>query len=198
MKKIFYVFIAIACLSCNSIPKKDKTGTATYKNEAIANEYNDMQIEIKKDLKVSRIHLLGEIATNVNTWYIIEGEISEPTYTDNGIYIYPKSKDGLADSIFKNRFSYPGKEFSFDSLLVYESRVFFGRCTDKYDNNIIWYQRELVDDKWDISWFIIDFNGIVPLLKHIDKSEIDLNEILGNVGKHFCEEIFGKVKYDEP
>lgn len=194
MKYSFYIFI-ILCLSCNTSPK---TGKAQKINADTLSNFNEFQEEIKQNLKLSNLKLLGNIETATNRWLIIEGTINDPTYEDSGIFIYPEKKDELPDSIMKRKYSNAGKEFSFEDTLVYESRVFFGECTSLHKNSIIWYQRERNKEKWDTSVFVIDFNDKVPAYSFVTKNGIGLDEILKNVQNKNCKEIPGKIKHDEP
>ena len=197
MRKLLFLTLII-CLSCNSKTTADKKNSLVLNSKGISLEYKDLQEGISDDLKISDITLLGEITTNSNVWFILSGVTSEPTYVDFGMYLYPKIKKEISDSIYKKKYSYPGREYSFDSLLIFESRVFYGKCTDYYKNSVIWYQREINDDLWDTSYFVVDFKTDNPIFSHINKNNINIDDILQNIRDNKCKEIPGKEKYDEP
>lgn len=170
-------------------------------NDEVSNQTDSLNAligQLKQELGLNELAFLGEIRTMCNKWYIVEGQTKDDTYQDIGIYLYPLKKDLIPDTIIKSRYSYPGKEYAFDENLIYESEVFFGKCIEEYENCVIWYQRELIGEKWDTIFFIIHFKNVIPEFSYLNKNEIDINEILKNVQAGTCKEIPGKDYYNEP
>lgn len=192
-KYILYLFVFF-CFSCTSKSKHGKIQNEI--NVDTIGNFFQLQGDIKKVLGLKNIKLIDELKTDKNVWFILEGIISEPTYEDAGIFIYPAKKEGKLDTIYLNKYSYPGQEFSFDEQLQYESRVFYGACTKNHQNSIIWFQRELREEEWDTSYFVIDFLG--NSISSTEDSNIHIKEVLTNIEKNLCKEIPGKVQYDEP
>jgi hypothetical protein len=194
MRHLFSILLLLI-VSCDISPRISKVQEI---NENPPQRFSMMQQSLKQYFNIKDIKLLGSVESETNTWFIIEGNISDPTYEDTGIFLYPENKDGIPDSLLKHKYSYAGEEYSPEDSLVYESRVFFGECSPLSKSSIIWYQRELKENSWDTSVFVVDLDHRIPLSGFISKSRINLEEILANVQRKVCKEIPGKVKHVEP
>lgn len=196
--KYFYIILTLCFVSCVFISNKNETVRKEVIFENINASFQKQQKKIKKKLNLKEVILKGSIETQNNKWFILKGVFKDSTYQSIGIYVYPLKKSSVPDSTLKRTYSYPGKEYSFDGVLIYESRVFFGKCTDKYNNSIIWYQRELINEKWVTNYYVIEFKNDIPFYKSLKEDKIKIKEILNNKIKGICEEIPGEEYYDEP
>ena len=196
--KYYTIALLIFVIGCKSNISNEKQELRAVEKSSPIDDFNNLKDKIKQELDLNKLVLLGKLSTQENEWYILEGATEDNTYQDIGVYLYPLKKGSIPDTIIKSRYSYPGKEFTFNNDLIFESRVFFGECTEKYNNSIIWYQREQIGEKWDTSYYVLQFNDNTLNTMSLNKEEIDINTILRNVQRNVCKEIPGKEYYDEP
>ena len=92
--------------------------------------------------------LIGEIETQTKFPYLIlSGRQCENCDANISIYIQCPSDGSLKPEHEQERYSYPGHLYSFmQDSLIFESRMFFGEVLDNR-NGVIWYQKELLDNK---------------------------------------------------
>jgi len=199
MNNIYCVFVLLIPFFVFSPNRfNNKLNIMTVERNCQLYDFANFETLIKREFNLNEVVLLGELNTINNKWFIIKGTTKSDTYQDIGIYIYPLEKSQIADSVVNKRYSYPGKEFTFDNKLIFECRVFFGECTDEYNNSIIWCQKEQIERKWFTSYYVIQFNDHALNAISLSKDKIDLNSLQKNIQINKCKEIQGLDYYNEP
>jgi hypothetical protein len=154
---------------------------------------------IKDHFRLDSIRLLGILIKDDKKIVIVYGARSLSTYKDQGIFLYPSGPIPHIDSLKSFIFSLPGKQYDMLDSLVFQSRVFYGKCTNKFPFSIIWHQREKLENgTWRIGYYVINFESKDSLSFRLNEGDISLNEILDNIKQGKCKEIPGLTIHLEP
>ena len=133
---------------------------------------------------------IGQLPSNNKAPYIIiSGRSCENCDENISIYIHSPSDGEMKSHGKQIRYSYPGKELDAETNeLVFESKMYFGDCLEKYPNSVIWNQKFLNDqNKWEKSVFIVQVYN--DTLKEINiKNTSILDEIKKGTA---CQEVEG-------
>jgi hypothetical protein len=163
------------------------------------NEFKCNLDSLQDILKTDHASILGVMTKANRKIIIIYGQRNYPTYREEGLFIYPIGYSSLPDSVFKTRYSLAGNEYNIEDSLVYNARIFYGNCSDKYPFSIIWYQKERKENwKWKMSYFIITFNNNNFIRQFQDTSALNIQSIESNIKKGLCKELPPMDIYIEP
>ena len=178
----------VSLVSC--LQKKTTTNKAN-SNDLINFSSDNINLDsVKYSLKLNSVQLLGSMTKNNSRVLLINGEINDKTYREQNLFIYPLGMISNIDSIKHSKFSLPGNQYNISDSLVYQSRIFYGDCTNKFPFSIIWYQKEkLENQKWLTSYFVLTPNNSSHLSYKLDENSIDLNEIISNLSIGKCSEL---------
>ena len=193
MTALFLFFLSF-CIYCKQTQKADKISTTDNlksNNKLYLNKNNDITVpdslekEIKESLNITSFTPLGKITTNNNQWYILKTFLQGETFTENSLHLFPQCHLNIADSLLSARYSLPGKCFSFDDTLIYESRVFYGQCLNDNISSIVWDQKELNNSNEFVpSVFVIEFHDF-SLNKYFITQNMD--SVLSVIENHLNE-----------
>ncbi|TKG93825.1 hypothetical protein EYV94_16405 [Puteibacter caeruleilacunae] len=170
-------------------------GNKTGNFELVVDSVDFNSVSVAQELSLDEVNLLASVTNSErDEFYLLEGTIEEPTYTERRLYIYnPKIKD-------RQKFSLAGKTYDMLKELIYEARIFYGYCSREFPNSIVWYQRELLEsDTWEESYFIIDLNHRPMKMIRMEPDEKKLlKRILENLELQNCSEVPGTISYEDP
>jgi hypothetical protein len=207
IKNFFVVMILCCSLSCNpKSPGKEHSkmenrlnmGLDYYDLHSYLPTNNDLLDSISSYLGINNIEIIDVFETKTNKWLILKGEVRDSLYQDVGIYLFPINRHEMHDSLFRVRYSYPGKEYSFTDELIYEGRVFYGKCTGVEHHKIIWQQKELFEEEWLLSFFVVELRDSSIVSYLVNFCEIDTIQFHNNIKKGICKEIPGIDYFSEP
>ena len=148
---------------------------------------------------MDKVKLLGSMTKNENTILLVYGDKTDETYREQGLFLYSIGQILHSDSLKSAIFSLPGNQYNIFDSLVYQSRVFYGDCTNKFHFSIVWFQKERQKDhNWLTSYYVITPDNKDQFSYRLNENAIDLNEILSNIQTGKCKEIPGLDIYIEP
>jgi len=191
--QIFSLVLFLLFTGCNNNRDKVPESINKIKDEQIFNNSDLIDI-IKKTFGINKAEILGKLeTTSKQKLMLIKGEITKGTYYDLSMYLFPIPNFINYDSLYRLKYTYPGKTYYYiDNELVSDHRVFYGYCTDKYKNSIIWYQKDLQDDNtWKTSFYVVELLENSLEEKSLSIKDISLEEILKNIKSGKCNEIQG-------
>lgn len=180
-KIIIILILIISSIACNEHRTNKIKLTSERKNKLDSLMLFDRQI-------------IGVISVGSIKYRIYSGRKCELCEDPLSIFIISEKSDIINSEIIKNsEYSYPGNEFNYvGHQQISDIRTFWGNCTKKYNNSIIWYQKELMKNgEWITSFYIIQFFEDKIIKLSLKENEIDLTEIISNLKKEECLEIPG-------
>lgn len=146
------------------------------------------------DTKLYNLTYLDQLPSSSGPYVIVSGRSCNNCGENDGIYVLSTARrtDGVNSEC--PRYSYPGRELHYlTHELLFESRVFVGRCWDD-SQSIVWIQRELGEDGiFKTSCFIVKLVGDKLIEIRLDNP---VGEILNRITR--CKEIPGKEYMSEP
>jgi len=138
---------------------------------------------------------IGQLQTkNKVPYLILSGRTCQECDENISIYVYSPSDGQMKNESERQRYSYPGKEFNYsNNKLVFESRMFYGKCLSDDRDSVVWIQKELNNEnKFEIKTFIIEV--IEDKLKEtIMDDNLLINDLIKN-----CNELPGIDIVSEP
>jgi hypothetical protein len=200
---VLLVFMTTSCQQKKGIPKNgsDNKGlTFNHHDSLITFDRNKIDLDsIRIILNMDKVNLLGSMTKNENTILLVYGDRTDETYREQTLFLCSTGLVFHNDSIKSSRFSLPGNQYNMFDSLVYQSRVFFGDCTNKFPFSIVWFQKERQNNhNWQTSYYVITPDSKDQFSSRLKDNAIDLNEILSNIQTGKCKEIPGLEIYIEP
>lgn len=141
--------------------------------------------------------IVGKISTGKNDWYIVSARTCKNCDENIALYLISKNKLIGYDSLKLQSYSYPGRLYSFDDHLIFESRVFYGNCYKDSTKVIVWIQSEkLKDNSWNKETYILQLTD--SAIVKIGFSNYSLKDIEVLINKGLCFELIGRDMTEEP
>ena len=207
MKSGFAILLTLLLCSCHSnnnskrigLGKSNDTSVVNGSNKDLINIQNINLNEIKDTLQLDEVELLGTMTKSNKTILLLYGEKTDLTYREQGLFVYPIDPIPHSDSIISVRFSLPGNEYDMFDSVVFQARVFYGNCTEKFPYSIVWIQKEKQKNQsWINSIFILTPDNPVRVTFRLSDDGELLREIIEKMNKGECKEIPGMDIYLEP
>jgi hypothetical protein len=139
---------------------------------------------------------IGQLLTDKNNpLFIVSGRGCIECDENIAIYIYSPKTGLIKESGNPIKYSYPGKEFDYmDNKLVFESRVFYGKCFDKDKDSIVWFQKRFKQDgTYEENIFLLEIIGEDIKESIIKDNSLSIEQISEN-----CSELPGVDVTTEP
>jgi hypothetical protein len=199
---VLFVLIVSSCQQKKDISKKNtgNNGIHIYQDSSVSFDRNNPNLDsIKIFQNMDKVKLLGSMTKNGNTILLVYGDKTDETYREQGLFLYSVGHIFNNDSLKIARFSLPGNQYNMFDSLVYQSRVFYGDCTNKFPFSIVWFQKERQKDyNWHTSYYVLTPSNKDQFSYRLNENAIDLNEILSNIQTGKCKEILGLDIFIEP
>jgi hypothetical protein len=95
------------------------------------------------------LKVIGELRTAKKIpYFILSGRGCDECDANTSIYIHSPSDGAMKNEGEQPRFPYPGRlRDNENDQLVYEARMFYGNCFRSYPNAVVWFERNLSEDK---------------------------------------------------
>lgn len=199
MKNKLFIFLLILS-SCNLISKKEsKTNIVQNKKEWIVSKTTGSIISFrdgsKIDTKIQDMKYIFTLSNSKeNPFFVLSGRLNKMNDENISIFIFSLD-DTLKNSAQIRRYSYPGKEFDYESNKInFESKLLYSNNLDE----MVWIQSTRIDSsKFDTALFILTVNTNVLKEKKIPKkASLEFNSIISRI-KDFAE-IEGQDITSEP
>jgi hypothetical protein len=200
---VLLVLMTTSCQQKKSISKNvsdNKDVIPIYQDSLVSFDRNKPDLDsIKIFQKMDKVKLLGSMTKNDNTILLVYGDKTDETYREQGLFLYSIGQILHSDSLKSAIFSLPGNQYNMFDSLVYQSRVFYGNCTNKFPFSIVWFQKERQKNyNWLTSYYVLTPNNKDQFSHRLNENAIDFNEILSNIQTGKCKEIPGLDIYIEP
>ncbi|NNE98649.1 MAG: hypothetical protein HKN25_06480 [Pyrinomonadaceae bacterium] len=183
-------------------PTRDKTRNEP---EWVFKKTEGQQIIFENGKKINtrlyELKYLRSLVTETGTTFLIlSGRGCTECDANIGIYIHNPADGDMKGEAEQMRYAYPGKiSYYEDNSLIAESRMFAGNCLPDKTNMVIWYQKELNDDKeWESSAYIAEIINEELVGKTLEKELPDIKVSLGLKKAKKCFEIKGIDRTSEP
>ena len=177
----------------------------TNKNQDVENKWDFEKVigqilyfSNDKQLKVDLydIKYIGQLRTESNQpLFVLSAKGCAECDENQAIYIYSPSFGIVKENGVPIRYSYPGMEYNYlDKKIVFESRMFHGKCTSQTGDSIVWFQKEYnPDGSYNESTFAIEVDGENIKETIIKDKILSINNITKN-----CKELPGIDFTTEP
>lgn len=183
---ILYFIFPLICLQCQPSTREASHDNSTTEMQ---NVINSIELEEKE--------FIGKIGTGENEWFIIAGKGCKDCDENTSLHLFAKRSFAGFDSIEHTRYSFPGKLYSFDEEIVFESRAFYGECVPTFSKVVVWVQKQQTEDgQWKESVYVIEVFD--QFIKERKLDENLLTDILSKVKEGKCFEILGRDQTTEP
>lgn len=144
----------------------------------------------------------GQIKTkNIAPYLIISGKGSSYSDENVSLYVYSPADGPMKRSGEQQRFSFPGKVYSFnydEKNLIYEAKTFYGEVLPSI-NGVIWYQKEVLKKGgYSNSAYLVEIKEGVKEEKLIKEDNSLLMITLIQLKNKKCSEIKGVKSIEEP
>lgn len=180
------ILLPLICLQCQPSVKD----TSHHDNIVeMQNFINAIELEEKE--------FIAKIVTGENEWFMMAGKRCKDCDENTSLYLFSMKSFAGSDSIENTRYSFPGKLYSFDEQVIFESQTFYGECVPGLSKVVVWIQRHQAEDgQWKESVYAVEVFD--QSIKEKQMNENLLVEILKKVKEGKCFEIPGRDQTTEP
>jgi len=147
------------------------------------------------------LKVVGQLRTSKKLpYFILSGRSCYECDENISIYIHSPSDGPMKNEAEQRRFLYPGRETDYrDGKPLYEARMFFGDCIPSQPNAVVWFQRQLGDDKkWHEGVFLVTVKDDSLTTQELRHDLPTLGNARDAVQKGNCHELAGVDRPSEP
>jgi hypothetical protein len=207
MVTVLIVLLLSVCIGPDLAPRSQAGDAPTQGQDSAISApdshvgYFDLPDGTKFRTTLYELKVIGQIHTNRKLpYFILAGRGCEECDANTSIYIHSPSDGPMKHEGEQTRFPYPGRQKDYETgQFVYEARMFYGNCAERYPNAVLWFERSLgADRKWHQDVVVARVKDDQITTEQLQRGLPKVSDLEGVLRTGQCHELPGVDGYTEP